>query len=193
MILSSYLNLLRDTLGELGIIMPVLAQTTPLAIYDWLILLRETLEKLGIVMPALQPPSSVIPGPGMSVSQDFTRQVSTEIILATGQPITRKRLKTQTPPPSYDFDYGEVLNRSEEEFDSIVYTGKVFFNPEEKLLFTDFGGLIEASAIVHFPADCDLRAGDFLIIDGNWFSIRECSIAPLRGYIACAVVRIPPR
>ncbi|MCX7731621.1 MAG: hypothetical protein N2248_00425 [candidate division WOR-3 bacterium] len=160
-------------------------------IRDWLNTLKEVLEKLGIIMPPVEAPTPPESGPGIEVDINAIRDASTQIIFATGQLLTRKRLKTPAPP-SFDQDYGEVLNRSEEDFDSIILVGKVFFNPEERLLFSEFGGLIEAAAVVHFPWNADVKIGDFLIIDSNWFIIRQFSTASLRGYLSCAIDRIFP-
>lgn len=118
---------------------------------------------------------------------EWVRGNSAEIIGGTGAAITRKRLDTTMPPASYNEEYGEVTDKSEETYTELVLTAKVFWDPSEQFLAKEFGGEIEAAAVVHVKIDDDVAAGDFLVIEGTWYEVFKTVIAALHGHKACAV------
>ena len=112
-----------------------------------------------------------------------------ELISGTGELIIRKRLLTTEPPASYDPDYGEVVDKTEEEYADLEFIGKVCWNVTEKLLFKVFGGETVADAIVHVPIADDVLAGDFLVIRDlvPWYEVVKLVEAPLQGFNAAAI------
>lgn len=118
---------------------------------------------------------------------------STEIIELTGQSVTRKRLNTGSPPASYDEEYGEVVTKTEETYSDAAVTVKLFWDPSEELLAKEFGGEIEAAAVAHIKADDDVAAGDFLVIDSDWYEVFRVSEAALGGYKAGALRKVTSR
>lgn len=126
----------------------------------------------------------------MMAQQDFDwiKGNSKEIIEATGERIVRKRLKTTLPPGSYDSDFAETTKRSEDDYDTIEFTGKVFWDANEKVLKEMFGADTQAKGIVHVPIDADVRAQDLLMIRGLNYEVAQIQEAPLRGLKICGLL-----
>lgn len=117
---------------------------------------------------------------------------SVELIGGTGETIVRKRLDTTLPPASYDGDYGEVEVKAEETYLELTLTGKLL-EATEKLLAADFGGQVEADAVVHVGIDDDVAAGDFLVIREQWYEVGTVRESELKSFRACAVRKTSAR
>jgi hypothetical protein len=113
--------------------------------------------------------------------KDWIKENSKEIIEGTGELIIRKRLKTDLPPGSYDSDFGEVVEESEELYDTIEFGGKIFWDITEQMLQEMFGEDKHAEAIVHIPDAVDVKADDILVIRGLEYEVDKLKEAPLRG------------
>jgi len=113
--------------------------------------------------------------------KDWIKENSKEIIEGTGEVITRKRLRTDLPPDSYDSDFGEVVKESEELYDTIEFRGKIFWDITEQMLQEMFGEDKHAEAIVHIPDAVDVKADDILVIRGLEYEVDKLKEAPLRG------------
>lgn len=123
-----------------------------------------------------------------AADKDWVKANTAEIIGLTGETLLRKRLDTSEPlPASHDADYGEVVDTTEEVFTDLELVGKVFWQPSEKMLVTEFGGIIDAAAVVHTAIADDVVVGDFFIIRGAWYEVFEAKEAPLQGFRALAV------
>ncbi len=111
----------------------------------------------------------------------FVKDSSRQVIEATGETITRRRLKTVVPPDSYDSDFGEVVKPGENTYDTLDFKGKVFWNVTEKVLQEIFGADKTADAYVHVPIDTDIQALDILVIRGLEYEVKESIEMPLKG------------
>lgn len=120
--------------------------------------------------------------------QNWIKNNSKEIIEGSGELIVRKRLKIQLPPGSYDSDFAEVVKASEENYDTLEFTGKVFWDVTEKVLQEMFGADTQAQGIVHVPIDTDVRPKDLLVIRGLDYEISQIAEAPLRGMKVCGLL-----
>jgi len=118
----------------------------------------------------------------------FIRNNSKEIIEGTGERIVRKRLKTVLPPDSYDSDFSEVTKESENMYDLLEFTGKVFWDVTDKIFQEIFGADKTASAYVHVPYATDVRAQDILAIRGLEYEVAELAEAPLKGFNVCRLL-----
>jgi len=118
----------------------------------------------------------------------FIRNNSKEIIEGSGEQIVRKRLKTVLPPDSYDSDFGEVTKESENNYDLLQFTGKVFWDVTDKIFQKIFGADKTASAYVHVPYATDVRVQDILAIRGLEYEVAELAEAPLKGFNVCRLL-----
>lgn len=114
---------------------------------------------------------------------------SAEIIAGSGETVLRKRLDTTSVPASFDADRGEATDKTQEVYDDLSVVVKVFWNPSEKQMATDFGGYIEAEADVHVPIAADVVVGDYLVVGGNLYDVTVRSPAPLGGFWAVGIVK----
>lgn len=76
--------------------------------------------------------------------------------------VTRYRMNTDTTPPSWDEDYGEVADYSEIAYTQLILTGQMFDEISEHDLYGVLGGDTEVSCYLHFVYNADLQAGDYL-------------------------------
>ena len=121
--------------------------------------------------------------------KSLIKDTSTEIIAGSGEWITRRRLKTDIPPHSYDSDFGETTESGENQFDTLTFIGKVFFAITEKILMQIFGEVKTADALIHIPFAIDVIASDILFIRGIQYRILEIKEAPLKGFNATRLER----
>lgn len=122
--------------------------------------------------------------------KDWIKECSKEVIEGTGEMIIRKRLKTVLPPGSYDSDFGEVVKESEDQYDTIEFRGKVFWDITEQMLQEMFGEDKNAKAIVHIPDAVDVQSRDILTIRGLDYEVDKLKEAPLKGMkIARLIIR----
>jgi len=117
---------------------------------------------------------------------------SVEIIGGTGEAMIRARLDTSLRPASFDEDFGEATDKSEEIYLELELTGKVL-ELTEKLMMQDFGGSVDADCVVHVPIGDDVVAGDFLIFREQWYEVGPVRESELKTFRACAVRKTSAR
>uniref|UniRef100_A0A7C6A811 Head-tail adaptor protein n=1 Tax=candidate division WOR-3 bacterium TaxID=2052148 RepID=A0A7C6A811_UNCW3 len=120
----------------------------------------------------------------------FIVNTSEEIITGSGEKMIRRRLKTNLPPHSYDSDFGETVKSTEDQYEDLEFTGKVFFKITERVAIQVFGAVIQADAIIHIPIKYDVIASDLIYIRGVQYRILELKEAPLQGFNAARLERI---
>lgn len=122
--------------------------------------------------------------------KSLIKDTSKEIIQGSGEWVTRRRLKTDVTPQSYDSDFGETVKSNEDQFDIINFVGKVFFQVSEKQTMKLFGEFIASDALIHIPIGIDVIASDILFIRGAQYRILALKEAPLQGFNAARLERI---
>jgi hypothetical protein len=114
---------------------------------------------------------------------------SRQLIEAHAQTVTRRRLDTSQVPASYDPDYGEAADKTQETWENLELPAAIFDSPGERALLKSFGEFVECEVLVHVPGDADVLAGDTIGIRGVNYRITRYRKAPLGGFIALALSR----
>ena len=117
---------------------------------------------------------------------------SKEIQGSFSEDLTRRRLDRSELPVSYEPQYGETADKTEEVWDELVLKGSLFFTPGERQLLKEFGEFVECDLLAHVAGDADVLSTDTIVARDAQYKIARLREAPLRGFIALALKLTKP-